>query len=346
MPSVLFVADKFSNETRSAREAHPGGAELTDAAALAACPWPVERRRFAELDLGRFDQADLIVVGNSQTATREQLAAIARTRRHVLFEHDVRICLWNGNFPSAGDPAHRGFQRCWCPHPRLAELFRSARGVVFLTERQRRVYDENPFFDCARDAVLGSSLFSEQFFDRVEARRREPSGNRRGTAVVYSPNAIKGFAPSRRWALDRGREVREIKNEPPERVLETFAGCASLVYLPIGLEPAGRLPVEARLLGCEVVVNEHVGVAGEPFWRGTGDDALAWLRGGPRRFWQLVEGLASHEPEPFDRVGRGRAWVDGLIRATRHARFATLWLPPLSPETRRRTRAIEAHAPW
>jgi hypothetical protein len=349
MPKVLFVADKLSNETRSDQEVHPGGAELTDAAAIAACPWAIEPRRFSELDSSRLDPFDLIVVGNSQRASAAQLAAIAGTRRHVLFEHDVRICAYSGNFPAAGDFVHRSMQRCWCPHPHLAELFHSARGVVFLTERQRAVYALNPFFVMARHATLGCSLFSEPFFAQAERVAAQSRSERRGSCVVYSPNRIKGYAPSRRWALEQSRELCEIRAAAPERVLSCFAHCESFVYLPIGLEPAGRLPVEARLFGCDVIVNQNVGVAGEAWWRGERAEGLTWLRSAPARFWTIVEELCAREPEPSapaaarsEPIGRV---LDGLLRVTQRTRFLARPLPQ-SPATSRRARSIERYAHW
>lgn len=349
MTTALFVADQFSDATRSAREKHPGGAELTDQAALEACPWPVERMRFDEFDPSQAQRADVIVVGNSQRARPEALAAIARTRRHVLFEHDVRICVWNGNFPSAGDPVHRVAQRCWCPHPRLSPLYRSARGVIFLTERQRAVYEQNPFFACARHGVLGCSLFSRAFFDRAEAFAACPKRLTHGTAVVYSVNAIKGYAQSLAWARAMDGPIREIRQASPDEVLDVFAKSAQFVYLPIGLEPAGRLPVEARLFGCDVFVNAHVGVSGERWWiDGDRERALDWLGSGPRRFWQLVEDFLSRDPTTIEpHLGaRLDPVVDRLLRASRAASFLTRRLPVLSPSVRRRTDDVSFCARW
>jgi hypothetical protein len=50
--------------------------------------------------------------------------------------------------------------------------------------------------------------------------------------------------------------------------------------------------VEARLLGCEVVVNDHVGVSGESWWNLPQELAVEFLKDAPNRFWRLVEELA------------------------------------------------------
>jgi hypothetical protein len=55
------------------------------------------------------------------------------------------------------------------------------------------------------------------------------------------------------------------------------------------------MPVEARFLGCEVVVNANVGVAGEPWWGSDDETALDFVRRGPGRFWQIAFRLAGIE---------------------------------------------------
>jgi hypothetical protein len=290
MTRALFVADQFSDVSRGPSDKHPGGAELTDEAAISACPWPLSTTTFGALrrEASSFlDGFDVIVVGNSETAAPEQLEQLARTRRHVAFEHDLRICRWRGNFPSGRDPVHKLWQRCWCPHLQLRRFFDRARGVVFLTGMQERYYRANASFATSHTRILGSSLFGAQLLELAANASHE----RTGTAVFASRNPIKGHAQALRYCRERGLAPREIRDLSPVEVLARFAQSERFVYLPIGPEWAGRMVVEARMLGASVVVNEHVGVAGEPFWLIERDGVRQFLRSGPRRFWTLVEEL-------------------------------------------------------
>lgn len=321
MTRVLFVADQFSDATRSRAERHAGGAELTDEAAINACPWPVSTMTFQALSQtgsGPLAQSDIIVVGNSEKASPEQLLEIARTGRHVTFEHDLRICRWRGNFPSGRDSAHRMLQRCWCPHLAQRELFDRARGAIFLTRLQESYYRKNPFFACPATHVLGSSLFGPAL---LEAAAKSASGNgaRAGTSVFASPHPVKGHRQALRYCQQHGLTPHEIRGLAPAQVLEHFAASQSFVYLPIGPEWAGRMLVEARLLGCQVVTNELVGVAGEDFWQGDRASALDFLADGPRRFWRLVEQLmnapASGSLRPVRPVEGAAEKLSWLLRA-------------------------------
>ena len=344
MTRVLFVADQFSDATRTRGERHAGGAELTDESAISASPWPVSLKTFKTLALEgttALNDFDVIVVANSETASPEQLQQIASTERHVTFEHDLRICRWRGNFPSGRDFVHRTLQRCWCPHTAQRALFERARGTIFLTRLQERYYRDNAFFSCGATRVLGSSLFGPALLDKPTSGTAASSRNQ--TTVFASPNPIKGYRQALRYCEKRGIVPSEIRGLAPEQVLEHFASMRSFVYLPIGPEWAGRMVVEARLLGCSVVVNDLVGVAGEDFWRGSRDQAVGFLSDGPKRFWRFVEELMNGEvvapprsAKPFEAAAEA---LTALLRAPPRC----LW--PVGPRTWRASPTHE-HAAW
>lgn len=286
---ILFIADQFADSPRTAAVRHPGGAELTDAAALAACPFPVESVRFSEFDTSRLSAFELIVVGNSGSASAEQLAAIARTGRHVSFEHDLRICFWRGNHPTSPEPSHNIGRTCICPHHHLRDFYERSRGVVYLTRRQHDAFHANPFFDEQNAVILGCSLFATSFFERIGDRA--DGGPRSGTVVYGSKDRLKGFRESFAYCMKAGLSPLVIRNMLPREVLEVFEQSERFVYLPTAVEAAGRMPVEARFLGCEVVCNDNVGVAGEPWWLWPDADAIDYVQDAPARFWREVLGL-------------------------------------------------------
>ncbi|TXD37781.1 hypothetical protein FRC98_08845 [Lujinxingia vulgaris] len=286
---VAFVADQFADAPRTPDEPYPGGAELTDAAALEAAPVEVTCLRSAELEPEQVGEFDLLILGNTEALGAAQVQALVAHGRHVLFEHDLRLCRWRGNFPSAPDRMHRLGATCTCPHPVAHALLDSALGAIFLTESQRRHYAKNPYYKGVPYAVLGSSLMNRDFFDEVDRRRAEGKKEREHRVTVcYSGSASKGFEEARAFCREQGEEPFVIRHLRPDEVLEVLANSRNFVYLPQSFEAAGRLPLEARFLGANVITNRVTGIAREPWWQLDDAAALQHVRRAPERFWEHV----------------------------------------------------------
>ena len=135
-------------------------------------------------------------------------------------------------------------------------------------------------------------MLNDAFFRRVDANRQQPKAKTIDTAIVYSVHPIKGFETALRYCESIGVAPHVIRDCTPEQVLDTFERTRRFIYLPYGLEPAGRMLVEARFLGCEVVSNDNAGVCGEPWWELPFEQALESARDAATRFWQIVDSCA------------------------------------------------------
>jgi len=298
---ILFIADQFADVGRTSSDKYPGGAELTDEAAVMASPYPIDCVRCQDVDLDSLKDYDLHLLGNTQHASSALFDELSSMGRHVLFEHDVRICRWRGNFSAVVEPSHRIFQRCLCPHTGLRRLYDTALGAIFLTHRQLAVFEMNPFFRVRATRVVGSSLFEEAFFDRPPK-----ASTRSGTVYFESRAKIKGGAAARRFAEENGWSPSPIKDLTPPEVLDLFERSERFVYLPLGLEPAGRMVVEARFLGCQVIANDHVGVCGESWWHLEDEQAIQVLKDAPKRFWRLVDEIAHGLTAPLPPLNKAQ----------------------------------------
>lgn len=293
-PKVLFLADQFADVSRDEKRDYPGGAELTDEAAMEASPWPIDTAKATEVDPKTLRDYDLHIIGNLETAPSGLVDALSSTGRHILFEHDVRICRWRGNFPVAASLSHRYLKRCNCHRSDVRKLFDSSLGAIFLTHRQLHIYRQNPYFNAPRTAVLGSSLMNRDFLERADA---DHDGERpHDAAILDSSSDIKGTESARSFCHEHGVEPVEISGMTPNEVLDTLEKTKTFVYLPEALEPAGRMLLEARFLGCNIVANEHTGVVGESWWGLDDDLAYDVLEDAPSRFWRIVQRFRKHPP--------------------------------------------------
>jgi hypothetical protein len=294
---VLFVADYFSDTPPYPEQRFVGGAEQTDAAVIAACPWPVERAQTRDLHRHRLDHFDLVVAGNLQHASSADVRALAGHGRLVLFEHDYRMCRYRGH--DSRGVLHRLAQRCICPQRRFGSLFTSSLGAIFLTRRQLARYRKNPFVRLPPSEVLGCSVMGDEFWEAVRRFQERPP-QKAGTLVVHSSSSLKGFPAALARCKELGVEPTIVKNATHGELLEALARAERLVLMPEWYEPASRLAVEARFLGCEVVTNERLGVAGEPWWSEPDEVGLEVVRSAAERFWLIVNRFRTHAP-------RGRA---------------------------------------
>ncbi len=113
----------------------------------------------------------------------------------------------------------------------------------------------------------------------------------RGKVIVLgSTSWIKGTDAATRWCEENELEYEVILGWPYEKVLEEMAQAKGFVYLPPGGDTCPRMVIEAKLLGCELHINENVQHKDE-IWFNTDDpfDTEAYLFAARDRFWNGIK---------------------------------------------------------
>lgn len=97
----------------------------------------------------------------------------------------------------------------------------------------------------------------------------------------------KGEQNARSWASINKIELQIMQKEPREKVLETMSRAKYFVHLPLILDAEPQACIEAVLSGCQMVVNNLVGLTSVPNWQDP--DALrALLSTAGSDFWHLA----------------------------------------------------------
>lgn len=97
----------------------------------------------------------------------------------------------------------------------------------------------------------------------------------------------KGPQEALQWAEDNQIPLTLYWNKPRELVLETMARAKHFVFLPNDFDAEPRTVIEAVLSGCQVHVNENVGISSIPGW--SNPEIMAELVGNAgRKFWEAV----------------------------------------------------------
>lgn len=247
--------------------------------------------------------ADLFVLANIRNHGRRRDhfpgtlvdRALSTGRAVVLADAWVDVC-------SLDLPCDGNRDRCpaTCSRAFANKLYGAARAAVFVSPMQRRLIE----------SVIDVSLPNAVIYSRpqIDTSLFHPLGMERDIDVLYVgtikkekgyENLIERFGPDRLTfvgpdALDGPIQGTWLGPMDYEKLPEIYNRARTFAHLPKWIEPMGRTVVEAALCGCELVLNDRVGV--------TSYEPQDWQE--PRRvqhnaelFWSDLEGaLAGASP--------------------------------------------------
>ena len=176
-------------------------------------------------------------------------------------------------------------------HGQLVQKFlSSASTVFFMSKKQMEIHLEYLKDLDPEKCVVLSSVFEEKTIDKIRDLREKYSKEKKPFwAVCGSPHWVKNAGAAKNWCAENNVDFVELNNMPYDQVLETLAAAKGLCFLPAGADTCPRLVIESKLLGCELVLNEHVQHTDEE-WFNTDDldKTEEYLKSVSERFWQAV----------------------------------------------------------
>lgn len=201
-----------------------GGAEMTDAAMIAAAPDGVDVTLIPSDRWRDALEFDRIVVTGTDLLDAEAMLTLAGRGPLVWVHHEQEF------------------------HPARKVLFESA--GPFLTMSKLHAQFEERTFGVRSDWCHGA-------FDPDVVKPAE----RKNRVALWAgrDHPQKGRVKARLWAFNNGMPLVEVTNQPHEVVLREMSQADTFVFLPAGLDACPRTLIEAELAGCKIVTN---GLAG------------------------------------------------------------------------------------
>ena len=89
-----------------------------------------------------------------------------------------------------------------------------------------------------------------------------------------------------KWCEDNNKEYEVLWNVPPPEFLERLSSFKGVCFKPSGLDTCPRLVIEAKLLGCEVELNDNVQHTQEEWFNLEYDGIVEYLKSRPDFFWE------------------------------------------------------------
>ena len=251
MTKIIFVSDFYKDQ-------HAGGAELTTEAIIEKCPFPVTKVLSSKLTKSFMDENkhSYWVFGNFSHVPNILLLHAAKNLNYSVIEYDYKFCIYR--LPQLH--SQKESVDCDCEATTWGKIvgifFSQAESLWWMSEKQKEEYHKRfPFLRNNVNHVL-SSVFSERTLDRFE--KYKPAEKSDKWVILGSGSWVKGFKQSVSYAKENNLEYEVVQGLPHGALLDKLASSKGLIFLPNGWDTCPRIVIEAKLLGCELVLNDHV----------------------------------------------------------------------------------------
>lgn len=279
MSKIIFVSDMFLDECS-------GGAELTTESIIDDSPHEVIKKKSGTVTK-EYCQANIEnfwIFGNFSFLAEDVKKFVLENLNYSVIEYDYKYCKFrsdNLHILSEG--------KCDCDSNftgKINSLFLARSKVSWwMSHGQREFYfSKFPFLKNTNTIVL-SSVFSEETTSHLREIKRKEKNNK--WIILDSPSWIKNKQGCVEYAKKNNLEFELVWGLEYKELLSKLSRSKGLIFLPLGKDTCPRITIEAKLLGCETILNENVQHRDEEWFRNE-DSILAHLAGRTKLFWDEI----------------------------------------------------------
>jgi hypothetical protein len=157
-----------------------------------------------------------------------------------------------------------------------------------MSEKQKSIYcDHFKFLDNENTRVLSSVFYD----DTLELLENLDCSNKSDKWIVLNSDSwVKGRTEAIKKAEELGLDYELVWGLKYEDMLKKMASSKGVVYVPPGGDTCPRMIIEAKILGCELILNDNVQHKDEE-WFCTRESALNYMKNRTKVFWSTIENL-------------------------------------------------------
>ena len=282
----VFVSDYFAEDLQ-------GGAELTLEALVEKCPSTyvkINSRNVNDYVVNLYKDKKWIIGNFTELNETAVSALLAGNVNYNIIEFDYKFCTHRSLelYEYLENKKYQSDEHC----KSVETFFESANNVFFMSERQKEINLEYMPLLKSENTVVLSSVFSEDFFNTISALREEYKDRKEDKWIFTgSPFWIKGSEASEEWCGQENLNYEKIHDKSYKEALELLAKSKGFCCLPPGGDTCPRMVIEAKLLGCELHLNEHVQHKDEEWFNTDNLESIEeYLKAAPNRFWNTISG--------------------------------------------------------
>ncbi len=246
----ILVADLFSKD-------YQGGAELTTNSLVAHSRVPIICIYSHQLSRDLIEQYKdrHWIFGNYHNVPTDILLECCKSLEYSVLEYDYKYCkerLPEKHIDKEGE--------CLCENSsrgKMISVFMSrAQNNFFMSKKQMEKYFQIfPFLQNSNCRVL-SSVFSPE---KLLYMKSLDTKNKNNKYLIQNSNSwVKGTQDAIRYAKENSLDYELFSEISHEEVLKKFSEYKGFIFLPQGPDTCPRTVIEARILGCDLILNDNV----------------------------------------------------------------------------------------
>jgi len=276
---ITFVADVFTDE-------YVGGAELTTDAIMQGCYLPTKRIKCSNLTVSEMKKGskNFWIFGNFANLSKDCIVYAIKNLNYCVLEYDYKFCQFRS--PEKHVAINK---KCDCDRSQVGKLvsvfYKKAKIVFFMSDKQKQLYqDKFPFLN--DNTKVLSSVFSRNTLKYIESL--DTSNKNEKWLILNSDSWIKGRDKAIKTAEEMNLEYELVWGLNYPDLLNKVAKSKGIIFTPPGGDTCPRFVIEAKLLNCEMILNENVQHALEP-WFKTKESTYEYLKTRVEVFWGTLE---------------------------------------------------------
>lgn len=290
----IFSADLFE-------EHYTGGAELTFGAVIDSAQVPCHKIVAGQLtvEIMKAHRDKFWIFGNYANLSPACRVYAIKNLNYGIVEFDYKYCKYRTeHLHIKADGA------CDCPsdYGKLAALFTAKSKINFWMSQGQLDAWVNRFPALANfNNVVLSSIFSDESLDHILSL--DTTNKNEKWIVLGSDSWIKGKEDAIKYAEENNLDYEVLWGLEYKDFLKKLSESKGLIHLPRGYDTCPRMVIEARLLGCELALNDLVQHQGEDWWEGSDEELVSYLKDRASEFWKTLSQVEqAHLPMPAANV--------------------------------------------
>ena len=165
----------------------------------------------------------------------------------------------------------------------VSVFYAKAENLWFMSMDQMMFYYEKfPFLDKPSNHVL-SSVFHDTTLNFIESLNCKDKND---IWLIQKSNSwVKGTEEAVKYAEENNLDYELFADLEYGDMLRKFSEYKGFIFLPRSFDTCPRTVIEAKLLGCELILNENVQHKDEEWFAGDKETTMKYLRGRTDLFW-------------------------------------------------------------